>query len=373
MCFVSPKTLLFQLTPIYIANKGYDSMPKLVVGMPVYNDAAYLAEAIESILRQSFKDFQLLVVDDGSTDDSVAIVRSFEDPRVKLVQHEKNMGRPYARNTILRLADADYLAWMDADDISLPQRLERQVNFLDENPATAICSTQLKYFNESSTISNFPEREAEICAGLLFGSTIPNPCSCLRLGPIRKIKLVYREQLARAEDYGFWVDALLFGRLRANILPESLCLYRVFDRPNTPHYHKEVLRIILERLQIAYTKDALDAYKSFALFDYASLSAQGLACLLDLFAELYGKLEMQLLVDLPTLKSMTNARLASFLPSKHATFRNFMQYCTWRHTEVKMCLTLFPKCCANVLLPYGSGRRKLVKKLCGQGRSIASV
>lgn len=110
-------------------------IPKVSVLMSVYNGEKYLCEAIDSILNQNFKDFEFLIIDDCSTDGSADIIRSYTDPRIRLIQNEKNIGLTRSLNKGLKLANAQYIARMDADDISLPNRFEKQVRFLQENPA----------------------------------------------------------------------------------------------------------------------------------------------------------------------------------------------------------------------------------------------
>ena len=132
------------------SNAVGESAPLVSVVMPVYNGERYLAEAIESILGQTFTDFELLIVDDGSIDSSPAIARAYaeRDSRIRIFQLERNMGKADARNVGCFAAKGDYIAAMDCDDISLPLRLEKQVNFLETNPGIGIvgvCAKTLNY------------------------------------------------------------------------------------------------------------------------------------------------------------------------------------------------------------------------------------
>lgn len=113
-------------------------MPKLSVLMPVYNAEKFLAEAIESILTQTFTDFEFLIIDDGSTDSSLSIIRSYTDPRIRLVQNEQNLGISATLNKGIELAASDLIARMDADDISHPDRLEKQYYFSQNHPDGAL-------------------------------------------------------------------------------------------------------------------------------------------------------------------------------------------------------------------------------------------
>src|SRR5271170_5563678 len=120
-------------------------MTKLVtVLMPVHNGERYLAEAIESVLGQSAGDLELLIVDDGSTDRSAEICRDYRDPRIRLVQNPTHLGIVASLNRGLDLAAGAYVARMDSDDISLPERLEKQIRLLDENPEVGVCGAGIQ-------------------------------------------------------------------------------------------------------------------------------------------------------------------------------------------------------------------------------------
>jgi glycosyltransferase involved in cell wall biosynthesis len=108
--------------------------PKVTVFIPVYNREKYVGDAIESILAQTFSDFEILLVDDGSTDHSVDLIRSYTDPRIRLACNEENLGIPKTRNKGVELARGQYMAMLDSDDRAYPHRLEKQVAFLDNHP-----------------------------------------------------------------------------------------------------------------------------------------------------------------------------------------------------------------------------------------------
>ena len=107
--------------------------PRVSVFIPVYNREAYVGAAIESVLRQSFQDFEILLIDDGSTDLSVEVLRSYDDRRIRVVRNERNLGQPETRNRGLALARGQYVAMLDSDDVARPDRLSRQVAFLDRH------------------------------------------------------------------------------------------------------------------------------------------------------------------------------------------------------------------------------------------------
>src|SRR5688572_20456536 len=122
-------------------------MPYVTILMPAYNTALYISEAINSVLTQDFTDFELLIIDDGSTDDTVRIIKSFTDPRVRLIR-QKHAGIAAALNRGLQEAEGEYIARFDADDICLPGRLCRQVDFLESHPDYVICGGEAEYISD---------------------------------------------------------------------------------------------------------------------------------------------------------------------------------------------------------------------------------
>lgn len=127
-------------------------MPLVSVVMPVYNASVFLRAAIESIINQSFKDFELILINDGSTDDSEIIIRSYNDVRIRY-KFQQNGGVANALNTGLRMAAGKYIWRHDADDTSLPDKLKQQVEFLEKNPVYALCATQIAFMTERGKIA----------------------------------------------------------------------------------------------------------------------------------------------------------------------------------------------------------------------------
>lgn len=198
--------------------------PKITVLMPVYNADRHLREAMDSILGQTFTDFEFLVIDDGSTDGTAEIVSSYGDPRIRLVQNEQNLKLAATLNRGLDLARGEYVARMDADDISLPARLAWQAAFLDAHPEVGLCGTGARAFGEASFLMPNPTGPEEIRAKLLFDSALVHPSVMLRRRLVDERGLRY-PLLPHFEDYALWQSAARAFPL-AN-LPETLLLYRV--------------------------------------------------------------------------------------------------------------------------------------------------
>lgn len=123
--------------------------PAVTVLMSVYNGERYLSECIESILNQSFTNFEFLIINDGSNDSTVKIINSYNDPRIRLVHNKKNIGLTKSLNKGIKLASCKYIARMDADDISLPHRLETQLKYFDDDASLTCCGCKFRVIDEN--------------------------------------------------------------------------------------------------------------------------------------------------------------------------------------------------------------------------------
>jgi len=200
--------------------------PKITVLMPVFNGERYLVESVDSILDQSVKDFEFLIVDDGSTDDSAAILNRYVDPRIRLISNEKNKGLIYSLNRGLKLARGDYVARMDCDDLSLPRRLECQFNFMESNPDVVVCGCFTQTFGGGgkARIGRYPLKDDLIRSWMLFGSPFAHPGVMLRRKQIVENNLFYRESYIHTEDYDLW--SRISHTLKMANVPEVLLKYR---------------------------------------------------------------------------------------------------------------------------------------------------
>lgn len=196
--------------------------------MPVYNGETYLSQAIESVLTQTFTDFEFLIINDGSTDRSVEIIESHDDPRIRLVHNETNLKLIATLNKGLELAMGKYIARMDADDMMWPQRLEKQTQYLDVNPHICVVGSWWETMSEDGKFLSYtrvPVSDYE-CAFMIFGkgeNPVGHPCVIYRTEIIRQIgyKLEYRD----AEDVDLWFRVISHGFRLANV-PEILMSYR---------------------------------------------------------------------------------------------------------------------------------------------------
>lgn len=176
--------------------------------MPVYNAELFLKESIESILNQSYRDFQFLILDDASSDGSLAIIKKYaqQDKRIIFFSNKKNRGAAFCRNFLMKKSSTEFFAWMDADDISFPHRLKTQIEFLQSNPDIDIVSGKAAFLGGSYTISH-PLHDYQIKTRLFIsGPSTVNPAAMLRKEKLKKYNIIYQENLRSAQDYQFWVD-----------------------------------------------------------------------------------------------------------------------------------------------------------------------
>ena len=196
--------------------------PRVSVVLCVYNQAAYVAEAIASILGQTLTDLELIVVDDGSTDSSPEVIHRFTDPRIRYVRNERNLGHASSLNRGVALARGRYLAIMDSDDISLPERLARQVDFLDAHPDVAMCGSWVETFGARTEVRRFPTEPAVLAVSLLLCCPFSTPTVMLR----REAMLPEGfDPRGLAFDYAYWVEVA--NRAPVANLPEVLLKYRL--------------------------------------------------------------------------------------------------------------------------------------------------
>jgi glycosyltransferase involved in cell wall biosynthesis len=201
-----------------------NKVPLISVIMPVYNAEKYLDEAIQSILNQTFKDFEFVIINDGSTDKSKEIILSYEDERIIYIENETNLKLIKTLNKGLVLSKGKYIIRMDADDISLPNRFEKQVNFMEENPLVVVCGTQAYKFGIDTGMFKEPIQDINIRERFVIYPTFIHPSVIIRNSTIQENNIVYDKNYIHSEDYKFWLDLLNIGQ-GAN-LSEVLLKYR---------------------------------------------------------------------------------------------------------------------------------------------------
>jgi glycosyltransferase involved in cell wall biosynthesis len=185
-----------------------DKEPLVSVFMPVYNAGDYLIEAIESILNQTYTNFEFVILNDGSTDHSESIIKSFSDSRIRFENNEKNIGLIASLNKGLTLCKGKYIARMDQDDISLPTRLEKQITWMESHPEYGLIGCWFEDFGDQieSKVVRYSSDDNYIRIRHLYQTHISHPTAVFRTEVIRKYQLSFDPEFVHGEDYNFWVS-----------------------------------------------------------------------------------------------------------------------------------------------------------------------
>lgn len=246
-------------------------MPKVSVIMPAYNAEKYIAQAIESILGQSYRDMEFIILNDCSMDRTEEIILSYQDSRIVYLKNERNMGVAATLNKGMAAAKGCYIARMDADDISLPQRLEKQVAFLDAHPAAAVVGTDLERFGEGipSQIRRFSGDPAQMKVDLLFACGLAHPSVMMRREAVEALG-GYDMEFEGLEDYELWCRMAAQGDV--SVVPQVLFRYRVHPgqvtkNPSAKYLAKmeRLKRRQLQQLGLEATEAEVDCFLNFCL------------------------------------------------------------------------------------------------------------
>ena len=206
--------------------------PVVSILMPVYNTALYLREAMDSILSQTFTDFELIVLDDCSPDDAESILDSYTDPRIVRYKGEKNEGLSNVLNVGIGMARGKYIARMDSDDISLPERLQVQVDYLEIHTDVDLASAGMQLFGAKKDIWIQEQNPEKLKIIALFHTPVLHASSMWRKESFEKYGLRYRQEMVPAEDYDLWTRALVKGLKLVN-MPNVLYKYRMHPNQAT--------------------------------------------------------------------------------------------------------------------------------------------
>lgn len=225
-------------------------MPKVSVLMPAYNAEKYIAEAIESILNQSFTDFEFIIIDDASSDGTCDVIQDYikKDSRIHTEQNIKNLWIATNRNKLLSLATGKYIVWQDADDISMDYRIEKQYNFMEAHPEVWICGWGLQFFDETGNTSQrlYAQTDEEVRKTIFRYSPVSLPASIMRKENVQKVE-GFDEWLDVAEDLNLSFKLGIYYKF-AN-LSEILIKYRENSQSAT---FKRLREMELKTLQIRW-------------------------------------------------------------------------------------------------------------------------
>ena len=200
-------------------------IPRVSVVMSVYNGEKYLREAVDSILNQTFTDFEFIIIDDGSMDQTAEILDSYSDLRIFRMKNEKNMLLSASLNKGIAIAQGEYIARMDADDISLPERFKKQVEYLDSNTKIGVLGTWIQYIDASGNLAQpvqYPTDPDCFRWRLCFENPIAHSSTMIRRNLLEKE--IYRSDFELLEDYDLWRRLIKLSNISS--LSEILVLLR---------------------------------------------------------------------------------------------------------------------------------------------------
>ena len=205
---------------------------RVTILLPNYNNERFLRESLDSIIDQSFKDFRLIVIDDGSTDNSLNIIAEYqEDPRLEVIQKDSNTGIVDSLNIGLDCIQTEYMVRHDGDDVMHPQRLEMLVDFMDNHPDFGVCSSDVQYIGNSNGQLIYPRNWQENNANLIFGHSLAHAACIFRMNLFEENDIRYSNEYPMMEDYYLFYQ--LKKLTKTTSLPEALYLCRLWGR-NVP-------------------------------------------------------------------------------------------------------------------------------------------
>jgi len=237
-------------------------MPKISVLMPIYNtNLGHLQEAINSILQQSEPDFEFLILNDSPDNQELEnFVLSFDDKRIKYLKNEKNMGISASRNKLIDLASGKYLATMDHDDISLPERLKKEADYLDANEQIGVVGSWYQRMGVNKIVK-FPSDNLTISMYLTDDSYISHSSTMIRKSVLDENNIRYESEFTPAEDYALWCR--LIGKTEFYNIPEVLFLYRRHEN-QTSKLQTEKMYAMRDKIRSFVRAEHPDLYAKFS-------------------------------------------------------------------------------------------------------------
>lgn len=227
-------------------------MPKISVVMPVYNGEKYICETMDSVLNQTFGDFEFIIINDASKDRTEEIIKSYNDDRIVYLINEQNLGVAGTLNRGLENAKGEYIARIDADDIAIAERFEKQVAFMDAHPDVGVCGSHIRIFEEDGAERDFiySETDKELRVDMLFNSGFAHPAVMLRKSVLDENNIFYNLEFEKAEDYRMWYD--IMKKSMGHNLQEPLLRYRHHSNQVTKTNVKEQTTAVTKMRKVMY-------------------------------------------------------------------------------------------------------------------------
>jgi glycosyltransferase involved in cell wall biosynthesis len=241
--------------------------------IPTYNRENFIKETIDSVLNQTYKNIEILIVDDGSTDNTREIIESINDPRIIYI-YQDNTGASASRNTGIKNAKGEYVAFLDSDDSWLPDKLEKQIKFIQNNPQIDICGGWILQFDEKSNkIWKLYSEPSDIKAYNLFNNPLFQTTVLLKKEVLYEYNVFYNPEYKSSNDYDFFSRLLEFAE--PYNIPEILAKYRTHynqlstkTRSEQNNYSKQIKLNLLKKMNLEPTEEELDLHQSITLLTF---------------------------------------------------------------------------------------------------------
>ena len=291
-----------------------ERQPLVSIIMSVYNGEKFIAETIQSILNQSYTKFELIIVDDCSTDNTVSVIECFNDDRIVLLKNDKNMRLAYSLNKAIKASNGKYIARMDADDLCMTDRLPLQVKYMEEHPDIAVLGGSAQQFGARSSLMTYPSEHETIKVEMFFSNPLCHPAVMFRS---RAISDWYNIDVKAGQDYELW--SRLIWKVKFHNLSDTLIKYRIHS-----HQTKHILGQAQKQGVVFACQNMLTMFGTYSeeeikLLAYAGNTGNGkttkeLKAISQLYAKLLsGVMKKQELMDCNLLKKRIEKQKASLV------------------------------------------------------------
>ena len=239
--------------------------PKVSVILPVYNGAKYIKKTIESVLEQTFIDFEFIIINDASTDETSTLIKSFIDSRIRYYENEHNQKLIKVLNFAIQISIGDYIARIDADDIMHKQRLSKQVLFLEQNLSYVLVASHVNLIRENTftnEILGYSESHEDLQFEMAFYNPIVHPSVLIRKNKFTEPFLRYSFDFIHVEDYKLWTSLIQIGLFYT--IPESLTYYRLHNE-QISFINQEFQKSRMYSITFEYLKNVLSEYNDLEI------------------------------------------------------------------------------------------------------------
>lgn len=297
------------------------------VVMSVYNEEKFVGEAVESILNQSYRNFEFIIIDDASTDRSVSVIEKYTDSRIRLIKNSENHGLTKNLNKGIQLSKGKYILRMDADDIAFPNRFALQVKYMEEHPEVVLSGGFMKVFGDINGVFRNAIENDLMKINLIFNTVSFHPTFIIRRDCLENNKIRYNDNLRYAQDYYFIYELSKIGKI-ANI-PEILIRYRVHSGQvsNEKKYEQKkcadfTRRCILEELDIKLSDEKMEYWTKFCLLDYHPITDSEREKLVEVKNRIINNNSVKEVYSPKILKEVLEQRMREYMHVAETEMRN---------------------------------------------------